>query len=142
MKDLSKLALCSVREFGVDFKTGKPVKFKAIHNTTKAPNFGPIFGQDIEPSGRYVLHKIPTSKPRVDQTVSVVAFKNPLVLQLSTDGDTYGPKGWKARLRRELKAKKKALSCKLKRLTFDGIITCENGETREIVDLRPVVCKR
>ena len=136
------LALCRVREHGIVFATGKPVRFKFARGTEKSPNFGPTFGQDIEPAGKYLTHNPdPKYLPR-HWVTGEVSFRNPLVLQLSTDGDTYGPNGWKARLQREFRAKRKALSCKLRRAGYDGIVTCEAGETREIVDLSVVACSR
>lgn len=139
------LALCEVREYGKTFATGKPVRFKYLRGTEKAPNFGPRFGQDIEPTGKYLLHN-PQGESWVEGNprrweAGEVAFENPLVLRLSTDGDTYGPNGWKARLCQAFKAKRKALACKLRRAGYDGIVTCDDGGTREIVDLRVVSCK-
>ena len=142
MKLSSKLALCRVREFEVEFATGKPVTFAAIRNTNKSPNFGPIYGQDIEPAGQYVLHDPKLGKLPSNWKKRKVTFKAPLVLKLSTDNETYGPNGWKARLAREFRAKRKTLSCKLRKAGFDGIITCDDGVTNEIVDLRTITCKR
>ena len=75
-----------------------------------------------------------------------VTFRNPLVLQLSSDmHDPFGPGGWKARLHNAFGKKGKALSCELKRRGYDGIVTCSSygrgiDDTREIVDLSVVDC--
>lgn len=134
------LPLCRTVEYGKVFETGKPVRFRFIRGTEKAPRYGARFGQDIEPAGRYLVHNPNPGQlpPRMEK--GTIAFRNPIVLQLSTDGNTYGPNGWKAQLQRAFKAKRKALTCKLRAAGYDGIVTCDKYGTSEIVDLRPVSC--
>lgn len=143
-KSPSALPLCKVTEYGKTFETGRPVQFRYLRNTEPAPNFGPRFGQDIEPAGRYLLHNPNPGDLAPHWEKGQIAFKNPLVLQLSTGENVYGPNGWKAHLQRTFKAKRKALSCKLLKAGYDGIVTCDEYGTREIVDLQPLaaVCKR
>lgn len=137
-----RLALCEIVEYGKHFATGRPVRFRYVRGTEKAPNYGSRFGQDIEPAGRYLLHNPDPGDLPPRMEAGEVAFENPLVLRLSTDGNTYGPNGWKARLARAYKAKRKQLTCKLRAVGFDGIVTCDKYGTMEIVDLRPVPCGR
>ena len=136
------LALCRVTDIGKVFETGVPVTFDYMRNTERAPDFGPRFGQDIEPTGRYMV-AVPTrhySPPRGWKR-GRAHFRKPLVLALTTDPDAiYGPQGWKARLQRTFGAKGAALSCELRKLGYDGIVTCGENDTREIVDLRAIRC--
>src|SRR3990167_4522780 len=137
------LALCRVTDVGKVFETDRPVTFDYIRNIERAPNFGPRFGQDIEPAGRYMV-AVPArhhfSPPRGWKR-GRARFRKPLVLALTTDPDLiYGPQGWKARLHRAFNAKGSALSCALRKRGYDGIVTCSEYDTREIVDLRPVRC--
>lgn len=142
------LGLCLVTEKGSRFETGRPVSFKFRRGTTPSPKFGPRFGQDIEPTGRYMVLDPGGPVPKGFEA-GKVSFKNPLVLKLvnSKDPDAaiYGPAGWKARLRKAYRKKGRALSCALRKEGYDGIVTCDvvRGEagTSEIIDLRKVPCK-
>ena len=140
-----ELGLCTSYEYGTTFQTGRPVRFRFIHNTEKAPNLGSKFGQDIEPHGRYILHNPnPGDLPRKWEA-GETEFQKPLVLRMVASGsdDYYGPQGWKARLSRVFGGRKgKWLTCHLRKLGYDGIVTCDgDAYTREIVDLRPVRCR-
>ena len=145
---LENLPFCSVVEAGRKFKTGKPVSLKYWRNTEKSPYYGSRFGQDIEPAGKYLSHDTHPSDDKIPHIErGKIYFKKPLVLQLTTDkgGEIYGKSGWKATLAREFGKKGKALSCSLKSLGFDAIITCaenDRGEqyTGEIVSLEDVKC--
>ena len=136
------LPTCRAVEYGVTFETGKPVTFKYLRNTERAPNFGPRFGQDIEPVGRYLVHNSNPGELPARWERGTVTFRRPLVLPLSLDPEQiYGPRGWKALLRDHFKARGRRLSCKLRALGYDGIVTCDrDGSTREIVDLQPIAC--
>ncbi len=130
------LAICAVKEEGVEFRTGQPVSFHYIRNTERAGHYGSRFGQDIEPAGRYLLHREEDYKLTRGWEQGDITFENPLVLRLTTDEDIYGPNGWKARLSRAFGNKKgKSLSKALLRAGYDGIVTCGDNDTREIVDL-------
>jgi hypothetical protein len=131
----SELVLCEVEEEGVEFVTGQPVAFRYVRNTEKSGHYGSRFGQDIEPAGRYLLHR-EEGKPPKGWESGEIHFESPLVLKLTTDEDIYGPNGWKARLSRAFGGKKgKSLSKAILKAGFDGIVTCGNDDTREIVDL-------
>lgn len=95
------LGHASATEHGIEFTTGKPVRFPYIHNTERAPRMGARFGQDLEPHGRYLQyhsHPDPKGLPPNMQS-GEIEFQNPLVLAHAPD-DIYGPNGWKARLSR------------------------------------------
>src|SRR5208337_4156198 len=53
--DVEPLGAARAVEYGHLFETGKPVSFRYVHNTDKAPKLGARYGQDIEPAGYYVL---------------------------------------------------------------------------------------
>ena len=132
-------------EFGsVIFETGRSVTFTYVRNTEKSPNFGSTYGQDIEPTGRYILHlelDPGSDGPPRGWDVGTETFKRPLVIELTLGGGSYGDKGWKARLVREADGKKgRALSAWLLKQGYDGIVVVESSGptpgTREIVALR------
>jgi len=137
------LDLATVREGGVLFETGRPVRFRYVHNEEKAPQLGARFGQDIEPSGFYVLH-VPEngSAPPRGWTSGLATLEHPLVLTEAFDRDAiYGPTGWKARLHAATKKRRRALSRYLLGLGFDSIVPVhrdpKHGDsTTEIVLLR------
>ena len=138
------LDLCTSREYGKVFETGRPVRFRFVRNTEKSPRFGTRFGQDIEPHGRFMLHNPePGDLPRKWEA-GEVDFRKPLVLRMVSSGsdEIFGPLGWKARLSQAFGGKKgKQLTCHLRKLGYDGIVTCDgDAYTREIVDLRVVQC--
>lgn len=108
---------------------------------------GSRFGQDIEPAGRYMIHNEEPGDVARGWEAGEVSFERPLVIELTTDGEVYGPNGWKARLQRTYGATGAELSRRMLDEGWDGIVTASrftdiNGrvyrETREIVDLRPV----
>jgi hypothetical protein len=133
------LGHASATENGIEFTTGKPVRFPYIHNTERSPRMGPRFGQDLEPHGRYIqYHSNPDPAGLPKNMVSgEIEFKNPLVIAHAPD-DIYGPQGWKARLSRAhggLTGKR--LSQALARAGHDGIVTVDprHRVSSEIVDL-------
>jgi len=129
--------LAKITENGVKFQTGVPVKFRALHNTEKAPKTGQ-YGQDIEPHGRYMLHGPGKDTPPPGWEVDTVKFKSPLVIPLSgKTGPLYGPEGWKARLHEATGKTGAALTKHLRDLGFDGIVTVDKYGTSEIVSLAP-----
>jgi hypothetical protein len=128
-------------ENGIHFKTGKPVEFPHIHSKRKTPNYGSRFGQDIEPSGKYISHAAKYSDLHPDWETGMTQFKNPLVIKLKPEDrdETYGSQGWKARLAQHFGAKGLKLSHKLLQSGYDGVVTVypDGKNTSEIVDLRP-----
>jgi hypothetical protein len=131
------LELATTDEHGVHFETGMPVTFEFIRNTEKSPRVGKTFGQDIEPAGRYMLHKALPGAPPRGWITGTVTFQSPLVIPLTGDPNAiYGPAGWKARLRAATGKKGRALSADLVRRGYDGIVTVDHYGTSEIVALK------
>ena len=126
-------------QFGrITFSSGRPVRFTYLHNNEKSPKMGSRFGQDIEPTGFYVLHDEMGSPSLPSKwTRGTAILRKPLVLRQTLNDNIYGPLGWKARLAAAFRAKKKALSRRLLMRGFDGIVTVDaRGSTSEIVLLR------
>jgi len=123
---------------GGKFKTGEPVSFGYIHNTEKAPNMGARFGQDIEPTGRYIQERPNTFKgadfPNMEE--GTTAFNNPLVIDWG--GGYQEATNWKRVLSVQYGGKTgKKLSDAIRKDGHDGIITLDkNGNASEIVDLK------
>lgn len=133
------LELAISDEQGIHFETGTPVTFRFVRNTEKSPNFGPRFGQDIEPAGRYLLHNEDPGDLARGWETGLVSLTSPLVVPLTGDPSAiYGPEGWKARLSAATGKRGRALSADLIRRGYDGIVTVDqDGYTREIVLLKP-----
>jgi len=119
------------------FKTGSPVTFTYLRNPAKAPNMGSRFGQDIEPSGFYVIaadsDAIAEGAKERGWLVGKMTFMKPLVLAWGG----YGPDGWKQKLSDACGGRKKgSLTRFLLAQGFDGIVTINRGDTSEIVSLK------
>jgi hypothetical protein len=136
------LGLTQITEHGVHFETGRPVHFRFMRNTERAPklpkHIQPEYGQDIEPAGRYMLHAGPSFTPFATWHGGEVHFRAPLVLEHR--GTSSRLPGWKARLSRAFGGKKKAsLSRALLAAGYDGIVTVEQTPrgryTSEIVQM-------
>lgn len=131
------------RAMGIVGKLGKsaahsvpkdPRVIKYARNTERSQYFGSRFGQDIEPSGRYMI-ELPDGVPLVKGWEGgEVAFQNPLVIDW---GDGYdAANSWKRILSERYGGKTgKALTNALRADGYDGIITMRGAETSEIVDL-------
>ena len=105
---------------------------------------GNRFGQNIEPTGRYITEKPSTFKgddfPNIE--VGKVSFKKPLVIEW---GGGYGEStNWKQVLSAQYGGRKgNALSAALIKDGYDGIVTLDKkGNTSEIVDLSKWAPKR
>lgn len=132
------LPLAVADEYGQHFETGKPVSVKFVRNTQKAPNFGKLYQQHIEPAGRYMLHNPNPGDPASGWECGEVSFQNPLVIALNTgapEGRIYDENSWKAHLHRVFRKRGLALSAAIRARGHDGIVTVHDGGTREIVDL-------
>jgi hypothetical protein len=117
------------------FKSGTPVSFEYIKNTEKSPNFGNLYGQDIEPAGTYIIERPKSFKPSPRYNEGVMTFENPLVIDFG--GGYSDSSNWKRVLQKQFKGKKgKALSKEIVKAGYDGIITMDGNETSEIVDLK------
>lgn len=132
------LSTTTFRSFFESFITGTSCTFEYVRNTESSGMFGDFgkrFGQHIEPAGRYLNVK-PSGFKATDKRweVGTITFNSPLVLQF---GGSYREQdNWKyvlSKMYGGLTGKK--LSAKIKASGHDGIITMENGEPSEIVDI-------
>jgi hypothetical protein len=108
-----------------------------LKNTEKSPNLGSKYGQDVEPTGFYCI-KFKSSMKHMLQSDKYKLFKvnlqNPLVINI-TDATLVS---WKRELSDQYKAKKSALTNKLKSKGYDAIITTYDdtgNDTGEIIIL-------
>jgi|LakMenEpi13Jul12_1017406.scaffolds.fasta_scaffold00045_3 hypothetical protein len=124
--------------------TGNPFEFFSIRNTEKSPQLGSRFGQDIEPSGKYMVESTPSASQNLDSRFEkgTVRFENPLVVEF---GGGYGDSSnWKNILSNQYGGKTGAeLSQAIRDAGYDGIVTIEPSKgpnrpayTSEIVDIR------
>lgn len=116
-------------------KTGVPFEFEFMRNTTSAGNFGSLYGQHIEPHGRYMLMRTAENGDLLPGWESGrVRFNKPLVIHWGNGGYA-DPDNWKQVLFTKYQKKGKALSKAIRKDGFDGIITFDRYGTKEIVDL-------
>ncbi len=126
--------------------SGQPFEFFSIRNKEKAPQLGSQFGQDIEPSGKYVSQSTPSAAKNLDERFEkeTVRFENPLVVEF---GGEYGtPTNWKSVLSSQYGGKTGTqLSQAIRDAGYDGIVTVEPAKgpnrpasTSEIVDIRGI----
>lgn len=103
---------------------------KIIKNMESAPYMGSMAGQDVEPSGTYVLEKDfdrPVSPPWVEGKAEL---KNPLYIQVNDENQI----SYKNDLAIKYKAKGKALTKKLMAKGYDSLVCVyPKGYTGEIV---------
>ena len=100
-----------------------------MKNMNKAQYYGSMFGQDVEPTGTYVLEKDfdrKLDKPWVEGKADI---SNPLVIDV--DDDTLI--SYKYDLAKKYKSKGKRLTQKLMEAGYDAIITMRNGSSGEII---------
>jgi hypothetical protein len=134
-------------EGGKEFKTGQPVEFTYLHNTTKAPKRihgrEDTFQQGVEPAGFYVNHGASASQIEharsIGLEVGTLRFEKPLVVKENTrpGGRIYDEHSWKQNVSRQFGGKTgRALSQAILRAGYDGIVTVNQYGTGEIVALR------
>jgi predicted Fe-Mo cluster-binding NifX family protein len=100
-----------------------------MKNMEPAPYMGSRFGQDVEPSGTYVLEKDfdrKLDKPWVEGQAEI---KKPLFIEVNDDTLI----SYKYELAKKYKAKGKRLTEKLMAVGYDAIITMRDGESGEII---------
>lgn len=105
------------------------MRLKIMKNTEKAPHYGSMFGQDVEPSGTYVLEwetENPPMKPWITGWADII---NPLKIEVNDENQI----SYKYDLANQYKAKGKALTQKLMNKGYDAIITIRDGGTGEII---------
>jgi hypothetical protein len=130
--------------------SGKPFEFFSIRNTEKAPRLGTQFGQDVEPSGKYISQSTPDAAKNLDARFEkeAVRFENPLVVEF---GGEYGTAtNWKNVLSSQYGGKTgKELSQAIRDAGYDGIVTVEPAKgpnrpasTSEIVDISSLKPKK
>ena len=130
--------------------SGKPFEFFSIRNKEKAPRLGTQFGQDVEPSGKYISQSTPDAAKNLDARFEkkAVRFENPLVVEF---GGEYGTAtNWKNVLSSQYGGKTgKELSQAIRDAGYDGIVTVEPAKgpnrpasTSEIVDISSLKPKK
>jgi hypothetical protein len=100
-----------------------------MKNTESAQNYGSRFGQDVEPSGTYVLHR-DTDHVLDGWKIGKAVLENPLFVNITLDSQIE----YKRDLANKYKAKGKVLTNKLMKLGHDSLITVyPDGQYGEIV---------
>jgi len=114
------------------------VPFKFIRNTEKSPHLDDLYGQHIEPAGRYMLEDtIAATRKEAPQGWESGAhtFDNPLFIEWGKGGYA-DPTNWKQVLHKKYGGKKgEELSKAIAKDGYDGIVTTDKYGTSEIVDL-------
>ena len=117
-------------------RIGESVTFQFARNTESAPDMGSMFGQDVEPSGRYMTElEVEPDKLPPGWESGEVTFNNPLYIEW---GDGYSSeKNWKRVLSNKYDgATGRDLSERIAADGHDGIVVVKSdGHTSEIVDL-------
>jgi hypothetical protein len=101
-----------------------------IKNTESAKYFGSTYGQDVEPTGTYVIEKDNDSITKHPWIEGKADIKNPLEIIVNEDTLI----SYKYDLAKKFKRKGKKLTEKLMTIGYDAIITkYENGDSGEII---------
>ena len=111
-----------------------PTTFPFMRRTEGAEYFGKRFGQDIEPSGRYLLEGTPLASMADLYETGQITFTAPL--HMDAGGGYEEASNWKQRLSKHYDGKTgAALSQAVADDGYDGIVTSDEYGTGEIVDL-------
>jgi hypothetical protein len=137
------LRLATITEHDVAFATGQPVTFRFMRNEEPTPRLPkhvqPEYGQDIEPTGRYMLHASLSFQPFATWAGGEVTFTSPIVLEHL--GTSSRHPGWKRRLSDAFGGKKgAALTRAILAAGYDAIVTIDSSprtgsHTSEMVQL-------
>lgn len=117
--------------------TDNNMKIAYMKNKEKSQYFGSRYGQNIEPSGEYVIvddlyEERPNNYMLPNYEYGFITFKKPLIIDFIDTTD----KGWKLSLSNMFNGKtKKALSNAIMKAGYDGIVTVSNYGIEEVVNL-------
>lgn len=111
-------------------RTGEPAVLETLHRPSGGtPNFGSLYGQDVEPAGKYVVVGPPRGEGWEFETVAV---SNPLVLPFG--GGYQEQSNWKRVLTETYGGLTgRRLSAALRKDGFDAIVTYDKYGTCETV---------
>lgn len=115
----------------------EPFEFTYARNTesSKTHVTGNDFGQDIEPSGRYLSETTSGYTPQPGWETGTIRFERPLRMAWGTGGYS-DDDNWKRRLSAHYDGKTgKALSQAVRNDGYDAIVTQDKYGTSEIIDL-------
>lgn len=132
----SRFGTVPVSEHPLASKPAEPWEFEYVRNpvssTTHAVDHD--FGQDLEPSGRYLTQS--SGRTPDGWQSGVVRFEKPLHIEFGASGVYSDEDNWKRRLSGYYGGKTgKALSKAVRADGFDAIVTHDKWGTSEIVDL-------
>lgn len=133
-------AVATTKQSVIPFED-KPFVFSYVRNTSKSPNKGTRFGQDIEPAGKYMTVGTPKSvQGKSNMESGTLIFKKPLVIEFG--GGYEEASNWKKVLSERFDNKTGAeLSRAIQDAGYDGIVTVSlagnDKYTSEIVSLSP-----
>jgi len=139
-KGVTKSLQPLIEEAGIyDTKQFANKDLSFYRNPEKASNMGDRFGQNVEPSGKYInlleQGQSPTTIPKGFEQ-GTVNFKNPLVMDWGGGYDKSS--GWKNVISQKYGGLTgKDLSNAIARDGYDGIITIDKGIPQEVVSLQP-----
>lgn len=107
---------------------GEPMVLDIVKNPEKAPYMGSRFGQDVEPTGTYVLKS--WGKTPEGWLEGKVTIQKPLIIDVNDNTLV----SYKIDLAKQYKAKGKMLTQKLMNKGYDALITRKpDGDFGEIV---------
>lgn len=111
-----------------------PLTMEYARNTEKAPDMGEMYGQHIEPHGRYLTHRDPHGNYGDRFEFGTVAFQNPLHMEMG--GTPTEATHWKHRLSEQYGGKRgRELSQAVRDAGHDAIMTHDEYGPSEVVDL-------
>lgn len=121
----------------LEVAAAEPFEFTYARNTESSKNHvtGNDFGQDIEPSGRYLSEATSNYSPPPGWETGTVRFESPLRVAWG-EGGYADDDNWKRRLSAHYGGKTgAALSQAVRDDGYDGIVTQDKYGTSEIIDL-------
>jgi hypothetical protein len=128
--------------------SGEKVTFRYVRNPEPAPNFGSLYGQDVEPAGMYVNEATSGHVPPGYDS-GTLTFKSPLYIEAT--GAYQDKSSWKhvlsSRYRTTADSVGTTLSRRIVQDGYDGVVVIEPATAKrgsyvsEIVDLRSFVTK-